>query len=102
MRNNWARSTIGTPAFVELDKARAPSHTIIDESLKGSYLVMDNCTTHKLHPMIRKIEGRGYRVMYLPPLFTRVERNRKLLGYCKKKNEAQGPNDRGDSISEDR
>jgi hypothetical protein len=30
MRSNWARSTIGTPAFVELDKARAPpSHTII-------------------------------------------------------------------------
>ncbi|KAG1396024.1 hypothetical protein G6F60_009883 [Rhizopus arrhizus] len=147
MRSNWARSTIGTPAFVELDKARAPSHTIIgaihsssvihvamkktpptkegkgsktcgkageiiieepiveyveveslddkeanktpskgtttahfikfmnelldimdiDESLKGSYLVMDNCTIHKSHPMIRKIEGRGYRVMYLPP-----------------------------------
>jgi hypothetical protein len=150
MRSNWARSTIGTPAFVELDKARAPSHTIIgaihsssvihvamkktpprkekapkpaasksekskkrklakgkqrageiiiekpvveyvevesiddkeanktpskgtttahfikfmnelldimdiDESLKGSYFVMDNCTIHKSHPMIRKI-----------------------------------------------
>jgi transposase len=39
----------------------------IDESLKSSYLVMDNCTIHKSHPIIRKIEGRGYRVMYLPP-----------------------------------
>ena len=29
--------------------------------------MMDNCTIHKSHPMIRKIEGRGYRVMYLPP-----------------------------------
>ncbi|KAG0827301.1 hypothetical protein G6F29_009202 [Rhizopus arrhizus] len=39
----------------------------MDESLMGSYLVMDNCTIHKSHPMIRKIESRGYRVMYLPP-----------------------------------
>ncbi|RCH80041.1 hypothetical protein CU098_006889 [Rhizopus stolonifer] len=40
----------------------------IDESTKGSYLVMDKCTIHKSHPMIRKIEGKGYRrVMYLPP-----------------------------------
>jgi hypothetical protein len=29
MRSNWARSAIGTPAFVELEKTRAPSHTII-------------------------------------------------------------------------
>jgi transposase len=162
MRSNWARSAIGIPAFVELEKTLAPSHTIIgaihsssvihvamkkppprkekapksaanksekskkrklakgkqrageiiieepvveyvkaehiddteankapskgtttahfikfmnelldimdmDEGLKGSYLVMDNCTIHKSHPMIPKIEGRGYRVMYLPP-----------------------------------
>lgn len=39
----------------------------MDESLKGRYLVMDNCTIHKSHPMMRKIESRGYRVMYLPP-----------------------------------
>lgn len=39
----------------------------LDENLKGSYLVMDNCTIHKSRPMIRKIESRGYRVMYLPP-----------------------------------
>ena len=39
----------------------------MDEGLKGSYLVMDNCTIHKSYPMIRKIEDRGYRVMYLPP-----------------------------------
>lgn len=39
----------------------------LDESLKGSYLVMDNCSIHKSKPMIRKIESRGYRVMYLPP-----------------------------------
>ena len=39
----------------------------MDKSLTGSYLVMDYCTIHKSHPMIRKIESRGYRVMYLPP-----------------------------------
>lgn len=39
----------------------------IDESLKGSYLVMDNCTIHRSYPIIKKIEDRGYRVMYLPP-----------------------------------
>jgi transposase len=39
----------------------------LNENLKGYYLVMDNCTIHKSHPMIRKIESRGYRVMYLPP-----------------------------------
>lgn len=29
MRNNWARSAVGTPAFVKLKKTRSPSHTII-------------------------------------------------------------------------
>ncbi|CAO3612236.1 unnamed protein product [Mucor hiemalis] len=29
MRSNWARSAIGTPAFVELEKTRAISHTTI-------------------------------------------------------------------------
>lgn len=163
MRNNWARSAVGTPAQVEIEKTRSPSHTIIgaihctsvihvvmkklpskkqrgpktqtsktakpkkrklaggkeqragdiiieeltieyvdveeriavennkpvakgtttthfvkfmnelldimdmDESLMGSYLVMDNYTIHKSHPMIRKIESRGYKIMYLPP-----------------------------------
>lgn len=161
MRNNWARSTVGTPAIVKTPRTRSPSHTIIgaihcssvihvslkkpppkkdrvkkddstvaqkkrivnkgkkrtadefimeepnieyvdivdatartsaapvakgtttghfikfmnevldimdqDESLKGHYLVMDNCTIHKSKPMIRKIKSRGYRVMYLPP-----------------------------------
>ncbi|EIE82436.1 hypothetical protein RO3G_07141 [Rhizopus delemar RA 99-880] len=38
-----------------------------DESLKGSYLVMDNTSIHKSKPMTRKIEARGYRVMYLTP-----------------------------------
>jgi hypothetical protein len=37
------------------------------ESLMGSYPVINYCTIHKSHPMIRKIESRGYRVMYLPP-----------------------------------
>jgi hypothetical protein len=43
---------------------------IMDEyaSLKGSYLVMDNSSTHKSKPMIRKIKARGYKVMYLPLL----------------------------------
>lgn len=39
----------------------------LDRSLMGSYLVMDNCSIHKSHPMFRKIESRGYRVVYLPP-----------------------------------
>ncbi|KAG1046643.1 hypothetical protein G6F43_010879 [Rhizopus delemar] len=38
-----------------------------DESLKGSYLVMDNASIHKSKPITRKIEARGYRVMYLTP-----------------------------------
>jgi hypothetical protein len=38
----------------------------MDENLMGSYLVMDYCTIYKSHPMIRKIESRGYRVTYLP------------------------------------
>lgn len=28
---------------------------------------MNNCTIHKLEPMIRKIENRGYRIMFLLP-----------------------------------
>ncbi|KAI8047101.1 uncharacterized protein B0P05DRAFT_501339 [Gilbertella persicaria] len=30
MKNNWARTTIGIPAIVEVEKPRSPSHTIID------------------------------------------------------------------------
>lgn len=29
MRNNWARSVVGAPAQVEVEKVRSPSHTII-------------------------------------------------------------------------
>jgi hypothetical protein len=39
----------------------------MDKSPMGSYLVINYCTIHKSHPMIRKIESRGYRVMYLSP-----------------------------------
>lgn len=39
----------------------------LDQSLKGSYIVMDNASIHKSNPMKRKIESRGYHVMYLPP-----------------------------------
>jgi hypothetical protein len=39
----------------------------MDESPTGSYLVIDYCTIRKSHPMIGKIDSRGYRVMYLPP-----------------------------------
>lgn len=39
----------------------------LDRNLIGSYLVMDSCSIHKLHPVFRKIENRGYRVMYLLP-----------------------------------
>ncbi|EIE91689.1 hypothetical protein RO3G_16400 [Rhizopus delemar RA 99-880] len=38
-----------------------------NEDLKSNYLVMDNASIHKSKPMIRKIEARDYRVMYLPP-----------------------------------
>ncbi|KAG1376531.1 hypothetical protein G6F61_007518 [Rhizopus arrhizus] len=39
----------------------------LNEDLKENYLVMDNCTIHKSKPMMRKIESRGYKLMYLPP-----------------------------------
>lgn len=39
----------------------------IDESPIGIYLVMDNSAIYKSHSVIRKIESRGYRVMYLLP-----------------------------------
>jgi hypothetical protein len=39
----------------------------MDKSLMGSYLVINYCTIHNSHPMIRKNDSRGYRVMYLPP-----------------------------------
>lgn len=39
----------------------------LDKNLKESYFVMDNFTIHESYPMIRKIECRGYRVMYFPP-----------------------------------
>ena len=38
----------------------------MDESLMGSYLVMEYCTIYKSHPIIRKIESKGYRLTYLP------------------------------------
>jgi hypothetical protein len=39
----------------------------MDESLMNSYLVINYCTIHKSHPVIRKNDSRGYRVMHLPP-----------------------------------
>jgi hypothetical protein len=38
----------------------------LDENMKGSYIVMDNASIHKSKPMIRKIESKGYRIIYLP------------------------------------
>ena len=73
----------------------------MDEGLKGSYLVMDNCTVHKSHPMIRKIEGRGYRVMYLPPYSPELNAIENFWAIVKGKNEAREPDDRGDFITED-
>lgn len=35
----------------------------LNEDLKGSYLVMDNCTILKSKPMMRKIESRSYKLM---------------------------------------
>ncbi|KAG0735409.1 hypothetical protein G6F57_014291 [Rhizopus arrhizus] len=39
----------------------------LDETFKGSYIVMDNASIHKSKPMLQKIESKGYKVMYLPP-----------------------------------
>lgn len=39
----------------------------MDERLKGNYLIIDNCTIPKSQPMMRKIESRGYGMMYLTP-----------------------------------
>ncbi|ORE05620.1 hypothetical protein BCV72DRAFT_136170 [Rhizopus microsporus var. microsporus] len=39
----------------------------LNEDLKESYLVMDNCTIHRSKPMMRKIESRGYKLICLPP-----------------------------------
>ncbi|EIE84017.1 hypothetical protein RO3G_08722 [Rhizopus delemar RA 99-880] len=39
----------------------------LDETFKGSCIVMDNASIHKSKPMLRKIESKGYKVMYLPP-----------------------------------
>lgn len=65
----------------------------LDESLKGGYLVMDNCSIHKSKPMIRKIESRGYRTMYLPPLFAWIESHWVDLGYSKGKVEESATDD---------
>ncbi|KAG1446980.1 hypothetical protein G6F46_011592 [Rhizopus delemar] len=39
----------------------------LDETLKGSYIVMDSASIHKSKPMLQKIESKGYKIMYLPP-----------------------------------
>ncbi|KAG1040302.1 hypothetical protein G6F43_012308 [Rhizopus delemar] len=39
----------------------------LDETFKGSYIVMDNASIRKSKPMFRKVESKGYKVMYLPP-----------------------------------
>lgn len=39
----------------------------LDETFKGSYIVMDNASIHKFKPMLRKIESKGYKVMHPPP-----------------------------------
>ncbi|KAG2201153.1 hypothetical protein INT46_007620 [Mucor plumbeus] len=84
MRNNWVKLTVETPAQLEImertttenikpiAKSKTTAHFVKfinkllnvmgkDENLIGSYLVMDNCTIHKSHSMIRKIESRDYR-----------------------------------------
>lgn len=39
----------------------------LDQTFKGNYIVIDNASIHKFKPMIRNIESKGYKVMYLPP-----------------------------------
>ncbi|KAG1166966.1 hypothetical protein G6F46_001288 [Rhizopus delemar] len=39
----------------------------LDQTFKGNYIVIDNASIHKSKPMIRKIESKGYKVMYLSP-----------------------------------
>ncbi|CEP19257.1 hypothetical protein [Parasitella parasitica] len=63
----------------------------IDESLKGSYLVIDNCTIHKSHPLIRKIEGRRYRVIYLPPYSSELNAIENFWAIVKRKMKRENP-----------
>ncbi|KAG1456343.1 hypothetical protein G6F46_010488 [Rhizopus delemar] len=39
----------------------------LDETFNGSCIVMDNASIHKSKPMLRKIESKGYKAMYIPP-----------------------------------
>lgn len=41
--------------------------TDLDESFKRIYLVTDKASIRKSKPIVRNIEGRSYKVMYLPP-----------------------------------
>ncbi|RCH85203.1 hypothetical protein CU097_008583 [Rhizopus azygosporus] len=59
MRLNWARPKSGKKAIVKQPQTRAPTHTIIG-AIHSSSIIHSK-------PMIRKIESKGYRVMYLPP-----------------------------------
>lgn len=38
-----------------------------DEAFNGNYIVIDNVSIRESKPMLRKIESRDYKVMYLPP-----------------------------------
>ncbi|KAI8643760.1 hypothetical protein BD408DRAFT_341770, partial [Parasitella parasitica] len=73
-RDNWARSPAKSCA-----QAPPPIYQVIneladiinedeDEDLKRSYLVLNNASIHESKPMIRKIEAKGYTVIYLLPL----------------------------------
>ncbi|OAD75226.1 hypothetical protein PHYBLDRAFT_143486 [Phycomyces blakesleeanus NRRL 1555(-)] len=59
------------------------------ESVKGSRLVIDNCTLHKSHPMIRKIESRGHGVMYMSPYSPELDPIEQIWAFVKRKRKCE-------------
>ncbi|KAG1474713.1 hypothetical protein G6F56_000181 [Rhizopus delemar] len=57
----------------------------LNKNLKGNYIVMDNASIHKSKLMIRKIERRGYKVMYLPPYLPELRPIEQFWGVVKGK-----------------
>lgn len=51
-----------------------------DEAFNGNYIVIDNVSIRESKPMLRKIESRGYKVMYLPPYLLELNPITTILG----------------------
>jgi transposase len=57
----------------------------LDKNLKRNYIVMDNASIHKFQSMIRKIDRRGYKVIYLPPYSPELNAIKQFWGVVKGK-----------------